>query len=249
MPHQGPYVQPGDTLEGFLRYFWQCQIATAEREEPDFKHPPLPLARIKKVMKSDPEVKMISADAPILFSKACEIFISEVTARAYLVAEQHKRRTLAKADVARALSKSDQFDFLIDIVPREEGSKRSARGGLNRNESKPGPSGSATAADITAAPVADPSANAPESVQAESLLETEQPNQALMTQSLTGYPVSSAVNVRVFILLLSQIRLRFIRRLPSSNGKETYKGEVNGNLGCVLRAASPGARAPSSPVL
>lgn len=60
MPHQGPYVQPGDTLEGFLRYFWQCQIATAEREEPDFKHPPLPLARIKKVMKSDPEVKVSS---------------------------------------------------------------------------------------------------------------------------------------------------------------------------------------------
>jgi nuclear transcription factor Y gamma len=58
MPHQGPYVQPGDTLEGFLKYFWQCQIATAEQDEPDFKHPPLPLARIKKVMKNDPEVKV-----------------------------------------------------------------------------------------------------------------------------------------------------------------------------------------------
>jgi hypothetical protein len=61
MPHQGPYVQPGDTLEDFLRYFWQSQIATAEREEPDFKHPPLPLARIKKVMKNDPEVKVRDA--------------------------------------------------------------------------------------------------------------------------------------------------------------------------------------------
>ncbi|KAG8754586.1 hypothetical protein FRC12_011150 [Ceratobasidium sp. 428] len=68
MSPPGPFVQPGDTLEGFLRYFWQCQIATAEREDPDFKHPPLPLARIKKVMKSDPDVKMISADGmePIL---------------------------------------------------------------------------------------------------------------------------------------------------------------------------------------
>lgn len=192
MPQQGPYVQPGDTLEGFLRYFWQCQIATAEREEPDFKHPPLPLARIKKVMKNDPEVKMISADAPILFSKACEIFISEVTARAYLVAEQHKRRTLAKADVARALSKSDQFDFLIDIVPREEGSKRSARGGLNRNESKPGPSGSAGADDAMS--TTDIAAAIPDSVQAEGLLEGEQVNPGLMTQPLPGYPVSGAVN-------------------------------------------------------
>ncbi|KAH7340740.1 histone-fold-containing protein [Rhizoctonia solani] len=190
MPPQGPYVQPGDTLEGFLRYFWQCQIATAEREEPDFKHPPLPLARIKKVMKNDPEVKMISADAPILFSKACEIFISEVTARAYLVAEQHKRRTLAKADVARALSKSDQFDFLIDIVPREEGSKRSARGGLNRNEPKSGPS---TSADITL--TTDASAILPENVQTtEGLLEGEQANAGLMAQPMPGYPVSGTVN-------------------------------------------------------
>ncbi|KDN51806.1 hypothetical protein RSAG8_00355, partial [Rhizoctonia solani AG-8 WAC10335] len=191
MPHQGPYVQPGDTLEGFLRYFWQSQIATAERDEPDFKHPPLPLARIKKVMKNDPEVKMISADAPILFSKACEIFISEITARAYLVAEQHKRRTLAKADVARALSKSDQFDFLIDIVPREEGAKRSARGGLNRNEPKPGPSTSGAAAESALTT----SAILPEGVQAtEGLLEGEQANAGLMAQPIQGYPVSGPVN-------------------------------------------------------
>ncbi|CCO28101.1 2-isopropylmalate synthase [Rhizoctonia solani AG-1 IB] len=170
-------------------------IATAEREEPDFKHPPLPLARIKKVMKNDPEVKMISADAPILFSKACEIFISEVTARAYLVAEQHKRRTLAKADVARALSKSDQFDFLIDIVPREEGAKRSARGGLNRNEPKPGPSGSGTGTVTDGALTTDTNVMLPENVQAaESLLEGEQTNAGLMAQSIPGYPVSGPVN-------------------------------------------------------
>jgi hypothetical protein len=100
------------------------------------------------------------------------VFISEVTARAYLVAEQHKRRTLAKADVARALSKSDQFDFLIDIVPREEGAKRSARGGLNRNEPKPGPSGSGTGTVTDGALTTDTNVMLPENVQAaESLLE------------------------------------------------------------------------------
>jgi hypothetical protein len=88
------------------------------------------------------------------------VFISEITARAYLVAEQHKRRTLAKADVARALSKSDQFDFLIDIVPREEGTKRSTRGGMSRNEAKPamaGESSTAGEANASRAPIiADP---------------------------------------------------------------------------------------------
>ena len=53
-----PFVQPGDLLPDFLRSFWQRQVDTAEQETPDFRHPPLPLARIKKVMKSDPEVKV-----------------------------------------------------------------------------------------------------------------------------------------------------------------------------------------------
>ncbi|KAH0830108.1 histone-fold-containing protein [Lanmaoa asiatica] len=165
-----PYVQPGEPLNDFLRSFWQRQVDAAEQETPDYRHPPLPLARIKKVMKSDPDVKMIAADAPILFCKACEgvyfvrvlkegpyqtralprvllvlnavcfapnplplplflhltfhsyfFFISEITARAFIIADSNKRRTLSRADIAKALAKSDQFDFLIDIVPREEG--------------------------------------------------------------------------------------------------------------------------------
>jgi nuclear transcription factor Y gamma len=36
----------------------------------DLKNYNLPLARVKKIMKSDEDVRMISAEAPILFSKA-----------------------------------------------------------------------------------------------------------------------------------------------------------------------------------
>jgi hypothetical protein len=53
-----PFVQPGEPLNDFLRSFWQRQVDAAEQETPDYRHPPLPLARIKKVMKSDPEVKV-----------------------------------------------------------------------------------------------------------------------------------------------------------------------------------------------
>lgn len=65
---------------------------------------------------------MISAEAPILFAKGCDIFITELTMRAWIHAEDNKRRTLQRSDIAAALVKSDMFDFLIDIVPREEGS-------------------------------------------------------------------------------------------------------------------------------
>lgn len=71
-------------------------------------------------MKLDDDVKMISAEAPMLFSKAAEIFIHELTLRAWVHTEDNKRRTLQRNDIAMAITKYDQFDFLIDIVPRDE---------------------------------------------------------------------------------------------------------------------------------
>lgn len=93
--------------------------------------------------------------APILFAKACEsqsihqvpgdrqispacnilflaVFIAELTSRAWLVASAHKRRTLSRADIAKAIAKSDQFDFLIDIVPRELAHEKGRSGARHR---------------------------------------------------------------------------------------------------------------------
>ncbi|KAJ2986432.1 hypothetical protein NUW58_g5030 [Xylaria curta] len=114
--HQGLHGQYKD----ILTTYWQQTINQLETDTHDYKLHQLPLARIKKVMKADPEVKMISAEAPILFAKGCDIFITELTMRAWIHAEENKRRTLQRSDIASALAKSDMFDFLIDIVPREE---------------------------------------------------------------------------------------------------------------------------------
>ena len=99
-----------------LHQFWQEQIQCTD----EFKTLELPLARVKKIMKSDEEVRMISSAAPAVFAKACEIFILELTLRAWMHTEENKRRTLQRNDIATAISKSDLLDFLIDIVPREE---------------------------------------------------------------------------------------------------------------------------------
>ncbi|XP_030567482.1 nuclear transcription factor Y subunit gamma, partial [Drosophila novamexicana] len=86
----------------------------------DAKHQVLPLARIKKIMKLDENAKMIAGEAPLLFAKACEYFIQELTMRAWVHTEESRRRTLQRSDIAQAIANYDQFDFLIDIVPREE---------------------------------------------------------------------------------------------------------------------------------
>jgi len=102
-----------------LSEFWGQQRQEMEQVN-DFKTHHLPLARIKKIMKSDEDVKMIAAEAPVLFSKACEMFILELTLRSWIHTEENKRRTLQRNDIAGAITRGDIFDFLVDIVPRDE---------------------------------------------------------------------------------------------------------------------------------
>ncbi|KAG7118361.1 Transcriptional activator HAP5 like protein [Verticillium longisporum] len=129
--YTGPWANVHQGLTGqykdILTTYWQQTINHLESDTHDYKLHQLPLARIKKVMKADPDVKMISAEAPILFAKGCDIFITELTMRAWIHAEENKRRTLQRSDIASALAKSDMFDFLIDIVPREEASAQAKR--------------------------------------------------------------------------------------------------------------------------
>jgi histone H3/H4 len=82
----------------------------------------LPLARIKKIMKrsagetADGGARMISGEAPVVFSKACELFVAELTRRAWAATLEGKRRTVHREDVATAVHNTDLFDFLVDVV-------------------------------------------------------------------------------------------------------------------------------------
>ncbi len=66
---------------------------------------------------------MISAEAPVLFAKACEMFNLELTLRSWIHTEGNKRRTLQKNDITDAITRTDIFDFLVDIIPQDELSK------------------------------------------------------------------------------------------------------------------------------
>ncbi|KAK9104131.1 hypothetical protein Scep_020975 [Stephania cephalantha] len=114
-----PFQQLLQQQQQQLQMFWTYQRSEIEQVN-DFRNHQLPLARIKKIMKADEDVRMISAEAPILFAKACELFILELTIRSWLHAEENKRRTLQKNDIAAAITRTDIFDFLVDIVPRDD---------------------------------------------------------------------------------------------------------------------------------
>ena len=116
-----------------LKELWSGQLAEMEAlgvgNKQDFKHHnDLPLARIKRIMKSDEDVRMISAEAPILFAKACEIFILDLAVRSWVYAETNKHAGLEKEDICTVLKRTDVFDFLTEAVINHPAPRENRRG-------------------------------------------------------------------------------------------------------------------------
>lgn len=113
----------GQLEEKFQNYKKEIQMMEASVDE--VKKTLLPIARVKKIMKSDEDISMISQEAPFIFSKACELFIMEITHRAWFHTKHvHKRCTLQRCDLASCLMKTDTFDFLFDVIPKEDLSEK-----------------------------------------------------------------------------------------------------------------------------
>ena len=72
---------------------------------------------------------MISGEAPVLMSKACELLIKDLSFRAWQHTERNRRRTLQRQDLHAAVGESEVYDFLIDIVPRVQTTQTQAPAG------------------------------------------------------------------------------------------------------------------------
>ena len=110
-------------LEAQLDSFWKAQkeeqlaLHSSGPLKPDFKTvADLPLSRVKRVMKADGDVRMVSAEAPVVFARACAMFILDLTLRSWFEATCKDRRTIQREDVHDAILKADVYDFLVDIV-------------------------------------------------------------------------------------------------------------------------------------
>ncbi|CAB4273661.1 unnamed protein product [Prunus armeniaca] len=100
-----------------IEIFWNQQLFEIQNTTVAKAHHELPLARVKRVMKSDGEVKKVRSETPVLFSKACELFIMELTLRSWLHTERSNRRTLQHCDTARAIMQDELLHFLVHAVP------------------------------------------------------------------------------------------------------------------------------------
>ena len=71
-----------------------------------------PIGRIKRIMKMDPDVRVVTPEASFLVSKSLELFVESLVWEAHRYTEQSRKKTMQKHDVDRAIDGVDALAFL-----------------------------------------------------------------------------------------------------------------------------------------
>lgn len=80
------------------------------------------VARVKKIIATDPDTSACSANAAYVITVATEMFLQHLVEQAYMqVRSEHSakpRRNIQYRDVANAVARVENLEFLGDVVPR-----------------------------------------------------------------------------------------------------------------------------------
>ncbi|CAI5441305.1 unnamed protein product [Caenorhabditis angaria] len=113
------------------------EVTKLEEHVNELLHSQLPLGRVKKICRLDPDVEMINSEAIRLMTKAAELFIIELGKASNTNAILEKRKTVQLKDIEKSIQKMWTFAFLEDALdgwPKHEPKKRKAATENNENE-------------------------------------------------------------------------------------------------------------------
>jgi hypothetical protein len=107
-----------------IRRIMRHECLMVPTEEPH--HPLLPLASSSSSSSSSASVSnptaacsFIATEVPFLMGHLVDLFLFELSTRAWAHANKEHRRTIQENDLVNAVFQSHVFDFLIDLVPKE----------------------------------------------------------------------------------------------------------------------------------
>ena len=83
--------------------------SSSEGEEKLFQ---FPLGTVKRIIKMDPDVNLISQETVFLITKALEMFVQNLSIEAYSYTAGAKKKTISKQDVEKAIDAVDALAFL-----------------------------------------------------------------------------------------------------------------------------------------
>lgn len=79
-----------------------------------------PVARVKKIISADEEIANCSNNAAFVITIATELFIQHLVRKSHEIirSEKKPRRNVQYNDIANAVARLDNLEFLSDVVPR-----------------------------------------------------------------------------------------------------------------------------------
>ncbi|KAL0944455.1 histone-like transcription factor and archaeal histone family protein [Colletotrichum truncatum] len=82
--------------------------------------PALPLARVKKIIGTDPDIGICSNNAAFVITLATEMFIQYLANEGQNMAklDRKPRRNVQYKDLANAVNHHDNLEFLEDVIPK-----------------------------------------------------------------------------------------------------------------------------------
>ncbi|CAN6335792.1 unnamed protein product [Urochloa humidicola] len=98
-----------------IQEFWRKKQDEIEAIE-DFRKHPIPMRRLKKVVNAKKGKIMMRTDSPSFLTKACELFVQELSFRAWMCATSHGRRIILDSDIAEAIASSKSYGFLNNVL-------------------------------------------------------------------------------------------------------------------------------------
>ena len=112
-----------------------AENADRDANEPDVA---LPLARVKRIMKLDKEVKNCANDACRTITRATELFIESLVEGAFVSMRAQKRKTIKHGDVEHHVLRKPRLEFLGDHVwaSRPRGAETQAAASLRAGASE-----------------------------------------------------------------------------------------------------------------
>lgn len=77
----------------------------------------IPISRVKRTCKLDPEVKNITKEATAVVAKATEHFLALMAEQSYKISALSGRRTVKTEDIRDCVARLPQFEWLRDDFP------------------------------------------------------------------------------------------------------------------------------------
>jgi len=98
-----------------IEEFWMKKQEEIEATK-DFRERTIPVTYLKKVICAEKGKMMMTSDTPTFLTKACEVFVQELSVHAWVCASSHNRSTILDSDIAEAIASIESYDFLNDVL-------------------------------------------------------------------------------------------------------------------------------------